>query len=103
MEREEVGVWLRQQREARCWSRPEMARQLIRAAHAADDRSMTDVDNLCHNIYRREEARSAPANGTGSTTAARSASRLPRSAAAIRPEPEHWSCRVNSAESRSGC
>jgi hypothetical protein len=32
-----------------------MARQLIRAAHATNDRSMTDVDNLCHNIYRWEK------------------------------------------------
>jgi len=60
MEREELGVWLRQQREARCWSRPEMARQLIRAGHAADDRSMTDVDNLCHNIYRWERGTVSP-------------------------------------------
>lgn len=60
MEREELGAWLRQQREARCWSRPEMARQLIRAAHAADDRSMTDVDNLCHNIYRWERGTVSP-------------------------------------------
>lgn len=54
MEHEELGAWLRHQREARCWSRPEMARQLIKAAHAADDRSMTEVGNLCHNIYRWE-------------------------------------------------
>jgi hypothetical protein len=60
MDREELGVWLRQQREARCWSRPEMARQLIRAAHTADDRSMTDVDNLCHNIYRWERGTVSP-------------------------------------------
>ncbi len=60
MEREELGAWLRHQREARCWSRPEMARQLIRAAHAADDRSMTDVDNLGHNIYRWERGAVSP-------------------------------------------
>ena len=60
MEREELGVWLRQQREARCWSRSEMARQLIRAGQAADDRSMTDVDNLCHNIYRWERGTVSP-------------------------------------------
>jgi hypothetical protein len=77
MEREELGAWLRQQREARCWSRSEMVCQLIRAGHAANDAS--------------------------STTAARSASRLPRSAIAIRPEPGHWSCRVSSAGSRSSC
>jgi hypothetical protein len=60
MERKELGDWLRHQREARCWSRPEMARQLIRAAHAANDRSMTDVDNLCHNIYRWERGTVSP-------------------------------------------
>jgi hypothetical protein len=37
-----------------------MARQLIRAGHAADDRSMTDVDNLCHNIYRWERGTVSP-------------------------------------------
>ena len=60
MEREELGTWLRHQREARCWSRPEMARQLIRAAHAANDNSMTDVDNLSHNIYRWERGAVSP-------------------------------------------
>ena len=104
MEREELGVWLRKQREARCWSRPEMARQLIRAARRADDRSMTDVDNLCHNIYRWERGTVSPGERYKlSTTAARSASRLPRSAVAIRPEPGRWSCRVSSAGNRSGC
>jgi transcriptional regulator with XRE-family HTH domain len=60
MERKEIGTWLRQQREARCWSRPEMARQLIRAAYAVNDRSMVDVDNLCHNIYRWERGTVSP-------------------------------------------
>lgn len=60
MERKELGDWLRHQREARSWSRPEMARQLIRAAHTASDRSMTDVDNLCHNIYRWERGTVSP-------------------------------------------
>jgi len=60
MEREELGAWLRHQREARCWSRPEMARQLIRAGHTVNDRSMTDVDNLCHNIYRWERGMVSP-------------------------------------------
>jgi hypothetical protein len=55
-----LGDWLRHQREARCWPRSEMARQLIRAAHAANDRSMTDVDNLCHNIYRWERGTVSP-------------------------------------------
>ena len=43
-----------------CWARPEMARQLIRAAHAANDKSMTDVDNLSHNIYRWERGAVSP-------------------------------------------
>jgi hypothetical protein len=60
MEREELGAWLRHQRETRCWSRPKMARQLIRVAHAANDRSMTDVDNLSHNIYRWERGAVSP-------------------------------------------
>ena len=103
MERKELGDWLRHQREARSWSRPEMARQLIRAAHTANDRSMTDVDNLCHNIYRWERARSAPANDTSSTTVAHSAFRLPHSDVAVRPELAHWSCRVRSAGGRLSC
>lgn len=60
MERKELGAWLRRQREARCWSRPEMARRLIRAAHSANDKSMTDVDSLCHNIYRWERGTVSP-------------------------------------------
>jgi transcriptional regulator with XRE-family HTH domain len=60
MEHKELGDWLRHQREAHCWSRPEMARQLIRAARTADDRSMTDVDNLCRNIYRWERGTVSP-------------------------------------------
>jgi hypothetical protein len=48
------GEWLRRQRQARAWSRPEMARQLIRAARARDDTSMPCIDNICHNIYRWE-------------------------------------------------
>ena len=48
------GEWLRRQRQARAWSRPEMARQLIKAAKARDDASMPGIDNICHNIYRWE-------------------------------------------------
>lgn len=60
VERKEIGSWLREQREAHCWSRPEMARQLIRAAHVASDRSIVEVDNLCHNIYRWERGTVGP-------------------------------------------
>jgi hypothetical protein len=50
----ELGAWLRQQREDRFWSRSEMARQLIAAAHAHGDTSLPSVDNIAHNIYRWE-------------------------------------------------
>ncbi|HCU94576.1 MAG TPA: hypothetical protein DHU96_18410 [Actinobacteria bacterium] len=50
----EPGMWLRQQREARGWPRPEMARQLIRAGRARGDRSIPGLDSMCHNIYRWE-------------------------------------------------
>jgi hypothetical protein len=49
-----LGAWLRRQREARAWSRAEMARQLIKAARARDDTSMPCVESICHNIYRWE-------------------------------------------------
>jgi hypothetical protein len=51
---EELGVWLRQQRESRSWARPEMARQLISAARRSGDTSMPGVDSVSHNIYRWE-------------------------------------------------
>lgn len=57
---QELGIWLRQQREARCWARSEMARRLVKTAHANDDYSITDVDNLCHNIYRWEHGKCCP-------------------------------------------
>jgi hypothetical protein len=50
----ELGAWLRQQREARGWTRPEMARQLIRAGEAKGDKSMPGLSSMCHNIYRWE-------------------------------------------------
>jgi hypothetical protein len=50
----ELGIWLRQQREARGWTRPDMARRLIQAGHAKGDTSMPGVDSMCHNIYRWE-------------------------------------------------
>ena len=50
----ELAAWLRQERENRSWSRPELARQLIRAAKAAGDTSIPGVENMCHNIYRWE-------------------------------------------------
>jgi len=50
----ELGTWLRQQREARGWTRPDMARRLIQAGHAKGDTSMPGADSMCHNIYRWE-------------------------------------------------
>src|SRR5450755_875810 len=50
----ELGAWLRQQREARGWTRPEMARQLIRAGEARGDKSLPGMSSMCHNIYRWE-------------------------------------------------
>ena len=49
-----LGEWLRRQRQARAWSRAEMARQLIKAALAREDTSMPGIDSICHNIYRWE-------------------------------------------------
>ncbi len=49
----ELGAWLRQQREARGLTRPEMARQLIQAGQAKDD-NMPGLDSMCHNLYRWE-------------------------------------------------
>ena len=51
---ENLGAWLRQQREARGWAKREMARQLIQAGRATGDTSMPGMDNMCHNIYRWE-------------------------------------------------
>ena len=51
---ETLVAWLRQQREARGWSRREMARQLIQAGRAADDTPMPGMDSMCHNIHRWE-------------------------------------------------
>jgi hypothetical protein len=50
----EVSAWLRGQREARGWTRPEMARQLIDAGRARGDRQLPGMDGMCHNIYRWE-------------------------------------------------
>jgi hypothetical protein len=50
----ELAMWLRQQREARAWTRRELARQLIQAGHAAGDRHVPGMESMCHNIYRWE-------------------------------------------------
>jgi transcriptional regulator with XRE-family HTH domain/tetratricopeptide (TPR) repeat protein len=51
---EELGAWLRRQREARGLSRSEMARRLIQAGQASGDRSVPGLDGMMHNIYRWE-------------------------------------------------
>jgi transcriptional regulator with XRE-family HTH domain len=50
----ELGQWLRQQRQARGWARPDMARKLIGAGKARGDNSLPGLDSMCHNIYRWE-------------------------------------------------
>ena len=50
----DVSTWLREQREARGWTRSEMARQLIQAGRARGDRQLPGLDGMCHNIYRWE-------------------------------------------------
>ena len=50
----ELGAWLRQQRETRGSTRPDMARKLIKAGRAKGDHTMPGLDSMCHNIYRWE-------------------------------------------------
>jgi hypothetical protein len=50
----ETAAWLRQQREDRGWSKAEMARRLVRAAHAANDTAVPELSGMLHNIHRWE-------------------------------------------------
>lgn len=50
----ELGSWLRGQREARGWSRADMARRLITAAREAGEDAASSPENLRHSIYRWE-------------------------------------------------
>jgi hypothetical protein len=50
----ELGAWLRQQREDRGWTKPEMARRLIQAGREAGDTAMPGTDGVVHNINRWE-------------------------------------------------
>jgi transcriptional regulator with XRE-family HTH domain len=54
---ETLGAWLRQHREARGWTRREMARQLIQAGRDTGDKYMPGMDSMCHNIHRWERGR----------------------------------------------
>ena len=56
-----LGVWLRQQREARGWGRREQARRLIAAGRDAGDTAMPSVDGMYHNIHRWERGDNEPA------------------------------------------
>jgi len=51
---DELATWLRGQREARGWSRADMARRLIAAAREAGDDAASSPENLCNSIYRWE-------------------------------------------------
>lgn len=59
----ELGAWLRRQREARCWTRSELAHRIIKAARDHGDNSMPSVEDVCANIYRWERGRSHPRDG----------------------------------------
>jgi transcriptional regulator with XRE-family HTH domain len=57
---QELGGWLRRQREARGWARPEMARRLITAARTNGDTSVPGVGSLVRNIHRWERGGVCP-------------------------------------------
>ena len=80
-----LGSWLRQQREARFWSRAEMARRLIRAAQGQGDKSVPSVDHISHNIYRWERGVVGVGEHYRSATATRSGFRSLRSAGVPSP------------------
>ena len=50
----ELGAWLRQQRESRGWPRREMARRLIQAARTAGDVGIPGLESICTYIRRWE-------------------------------------------------
>jgi hypothetical protein len=50
----ETAEWLISQREARGWSRPQLARELIKAGRARGEKHLPDPDSLKGNIYRWE-------------------------------------------------
>ena len=78
----ELGAWLRQQREDLGWTRPEMARQLIKVGQARGDTSMPGMDSMCHNLYRWERGTVGLSERYKLYYCMPSASRLPTSAAA---------------------
>jgi transcriptional regulator with XRE-family HTH domain len=50
------SAWLREQREDRGWSKREMARRLIQAAHAAGDSTVPSIDDMSGYVRRWEQA-----------------------------------------------
>jgi transcriptional regulator with XRE-family HTH domain/tetratricopeptide (TPR) repeat protein len=50
----QLGLWLRQQREARGWARREMARRLIQAGQAAGDTGVPGIDSMSTYVRRWE-------------------------------------------------
>jgi hypothetical protein len=52
-----TGAWLREQRQARGWPVPEMARQLRDAARDNGDSTLPDGEAICRNIRRWESGR----------------------------------------------
>jgi len=57
---EDLGGWLRGQRESRGWTRDDLARLLMQAGQARGDRSMPGVVSVSHNIYRWERGGDVP-------------------------------------------
>jgi tetratricopeptide (TPR) repeat protein len=50
----ELGAWLCQQREARGWSKAEMARRLVQAGRDNGDKAIPSISGMLHNIHRWE-------------------------------------------------
>lgn len=55
-----LGAWLRQQREARGWSRREQARRLVQAGRDAGDTAMPSVDDMARSTRRWERGDNEP-------------------------------------------
>ena len=56
----ELGEWLRQQRQARGWSRREMARRIIQAGRECGDTTLPAIDSMYRNVHRWEEGVTLP-------------------------------------------
>ena len=55
------GAWLRRQREARLWSRLELARRIIKAAESSGEKHVPGPAHVAKNISRREAGTVTPA------------------------------------------